>query len=123
MLDLVPGEGMNSICGIIVHICGSEKYWVSDVVMGEPSGREREKEFVTKGLSTRELSTLLDESFHCLEGVFRRLSVEALAETRISPRDGKEVTVGWSILHALEHTGLHAGQIEITKDLFEMIEG
>ncbi len=36
-LDWKPGDDMNSMTVLVVHVCGSERYWVGDVVLGEPS--------------------------------------------------------------------------------------
>ena len=47
------------------------------------------------------------------------LSLEELEELRISPRDGRQFTVGWSLAHALEHTAIHVGHAQITRQLWE----
>ena len=47
-LDLAPGPEMNSLCVIVVHVPGSGRYGIGDIVAGEPAGRNREAEFRTK---------------------------------------------------------------------------
>ncbi len=38
---------------------------------------------------------------------------------RTDPRDGREYTVAWALFHALEHTALHLGQMQLTRQLWE----
>jgi hypothetical protein len=90
--------------------------------MREPSGRDREAEFVTSGVSEQALVDLLDTSLAYIEGAFDRLDVEVLAENRISPRDGREISVARTIAHVIEHTALHLGHIQITKQLLALEE-
>lgn len=35
------------------------------------------------------------------------------------PRGNQEYTAAWAILHALEHTALHTGQIQLARQLWE----
>jgi len=122
-LDWFPGDGMNSMTVLVVHIAGSERFWIGDIVMREPSGRDRDKEFVTSGLSEQALIGLLDASLADVGNAFDKLNVDELAGTRLSPRDGREYSVLWSIAHVIEHTALHLGHIQITKQLLELKEG
>ncbi len=121
-LDWSPGHGMNSIAVLAVHIAGSERFWIGDTIMREPSGRDREAEFATSGKSVQTLVDLLDASLAYTEGAFGRLDVEVLAESRISPRDGREISVARTIAHVIEHTALHLGHIQITKQLLALEE-
>jgi uncharacterized damage-inducible protein DinB len=118
-LDWCPNDGMNSVAILAAHIAGAERYWIGDVVMGEASGRDRDKEFSTTGVSEDVLSGLLDSALGYTREAFSRLATDHLAEVRISPRDGREYTVAWSIAHVLEHTALHLGHIQITKHLLK----
>jgi hypothetical protein len=66
---------------------------------------------------------LLDASLADVGNAFDKLNVDELAGTRLSPRDGREYSVTWSIAHVIEHTALHLGHIQITKQLLELKEG
>ena len=68
-LDWVPRPEMNSLAVLAVHVAGPQRYWIGDVVGGDPSGRE--------------------------------------------------FTGAWCLAHALEHTALHLGQMQITRQLWE----
>jgi uncharacterized damage-inducible protein DinB len=51
--------------------------------------------------------------------VLEKLSLQDLESTRVSPRDGRTFTVGWALIHALEHATEHKGQIQLTRQLWE----
>ena len=114
-LDWRPDEDMNSLAILAAHIAGAERYWIGDVVMGESSGRDRDKEFATTGVSWKALSDQMDSALKYSRGAFKRLATDQLGEVRTSPRDGRKYTVAWSIAHVLEHTALHLGHMQITK--------
>jgi uncharacterized damage-inducible protein DinB len=118
-LDWSPFPGGNTINVIITHIAGAEKFWLGDVVAGEPSGRDREAEFKIQGSEFGQLSSLLDESLAYGRTVLANLDLESLASTRESGRDGKIVTIGWSLGHTLKHTAIHLGHIHITRELWD----
>ena len=116
-LDWSPGEEMNSIAVLSAHVAGAERYWISDIVMGEESGRERDKEFATSGVSDDILLSQMDSVLDYAREAFDQLSADQLAEVRVSPRDGREHTIAWWIANLLEHNALHLGHMQITKQL------
>ena len=48
-LDWSPGPDTNSIAVLVVHLTGAERYYLSDVIAGESSNRDRPAEFQTRG--------------------------------------------------------------------------
>ncbi len=118
-LDWQPGPDMNSITVMVYHLTGAERYWIGDVVDQSPSGRDRDGEFKVSNVGQDALKARLDENVDYARKVAEKLSLTDLAETRISPRSGKTVTVAWAFLHALEHSMLHLGHIEMTRQLRE----
>lgn len=128
VLDGLPQEAvdwklspdMNSIGVLVVHIIGAERFWFGDVVMGEPSGRQRDEEFESSGLDPSELSQRLDDALDYIEQSLGSLNLRALTEERTSPGDGNVATVGWSLIHVLKHTGLHLGHMETTRHMWEI---
>lgn len=118
-LDWCPDDRMSSIAILAAHIAGAERYWIGDVIMGEPSGRDRDKEFATTGVSEDILMGLLDSALDYTRKAFDRLDADQLADVRISPRDGRTYPLAWSIAHVLEHTALHLGHMQITKQLLK----
>ena len=118
-LDWVPGEEMNSLNVLVVHLCGAERYWIGDVVGQSPSDRVRESEFQQHGWEATRLEKLLQETLAHTRSVLEKLSLQDLETQRTSSRDGHDYSVGWALAHALEHTALHTGHIQITRDLWD----
>ena len=118
-LDWVPGLNMNSLCVLIVHLTGAERYWLGDVVGQDRSDRDRESEFLACELDESTLKARLSESMTYARDLLETLTVEDLGSNRTSPRDGRTFTVAWSIFHALEHTAIHVGHIQILRQLWE----
>ena len=118
-LDWVPGPGMNSLSVLVVHVTGAERYWVGDVVARDPSDRDRAVEFRVQGLDAATLEKRLGDTLDHTRGVLEELTLQDLETVRVSPRDGREFTVAWALAHALEHTAVHAGHAQITRQLWE----
>ena len=119
-LDWSPDDEMNSLAVLSAHVAGAERFWISDIVMGEESGRDRDKEFATSGVRGEILSSQMDAVLDYAREAFDRMQADQLAELRTSPRDGRERTVAWWITNLLEHTALHLGHMQITKQLLDL---
>ena len=118
-LDWVPGPGMNSLSVLVAHVAGAERYWIGDVAGQDPSDRDRDAEFRTHGLDASELQTRLANAFDHSRRVLEGLTLADLEATRISPRDGRPFSVAWCLAHALEHTALHLGHMQVSRQLWE----
>ncbi|MGD0610550.1 MAG: DinB family protein [Anaerolineales bacterium] len=118
-----PGSGFNSLSVLIVHLTGAQRYWLGDVVAREPSDRNREAEFQVRELSLDGLTKRLDDSLDYVHRVLENLTLPDLETSRVSSRNGREVTVAWALAHALKHTALHVGHIQITRQLWEQQKG
>ena len=117
-LDWTPGPDINSLTILVVHLTGAERYWIGDVAGETPSGRDRDAEFRSHGLHADALTRRLDETLASCRDFLAGLTVEDLSATRASPRDGRTFTVAWALAHALEHTGLHLGHMQIIRQLW-----
>jgi len=52
-----------------------------------------------------------------------KITLQDLETTHVSARDGRVLTVAWALLHALEHTALHLGQIQLNRQLWKQSKG
>jgi uncharacterized damage-inducible protein DinB len=120
-IDWSPGEGINSLGVLVIHTAGAERYWIGDVIGRDPSGRVRDDEFIVEGLSAANLFKRLDEVFSHSQRTLATLELEDLDSVCTSPRDGRKLSVAWCLAHALEHTALHLGHIQITKQWWQQI--
>ena len=115
----IEGDGdqaMNSPAALATHIAGAEHFWIGEVVGGHPPTRDRDAEFSTHAASAAELVELLEET-----GAETRMVFSALNEADLEGvREARERTipVRWCLLHALDHTALHLGHMQLTYQLW-----
>ena len=117
-LDWTPGPETNSLSALVVHLTGAERYWIGDVIAGEPAERDREAEFRVKDISEQELILRLSQNEALIRKALEPLALQELEATRKSPRNGRSVIVGWALCHVLKHTALHLGHMQITRQLW-----
>lgn len=122
-LDWAPAPGANAMGTLVVHLTGAERYWIGTVIGGEPSDRVRESEFLADRLAVVDLQQRLDDLDRLAPTVLDALSLADLARPCRVPRDGRTVTVGWALAHAIEHTAVHVGHIQLTRQLWEQRQG
>ena len=122
-LDWTPGTDMNSISVLVFHLTGAERYWIGDVAAQDPTERDRDAEFRVRGVDVAVLKKRLADNLEYARNALDKMSIQDLETTCVSPRDGREFTVGWALLHALDHANVHLGQIEITRQLWEQSKG
>ena len=118
-LDWSPGPGMNSITVMIYHLTGAERYWIGDVAASDPSDRDRDREFQSRGLSESALKERLESIAEYAQIQLGSMTIQDLTASRVSPRDRKQFSVAWALLHALEHTAIHLGHVQIIRQLWE----
>jgi uncharacterized damage-inducible protein DinB len=122
-LDWSPGPDMNSISVLVFHLSGAERYWIGDVAAQDPKERDRDAEFRVRDVGMDVLKKRLEDNLEYARNVLENFTVQDLETTRVSARDGRSFTVAWALLHALEHTTLHLGQIQLTRQLWEQAKG
>jgi uncharacterized damage-inducible protein DinB len=115
----IPGEGelaTNSLAAVVTHLAGSETYLMKEIIGRQPVQRDREAEFVTRGVNVSALKTRLEAAAKSAEEVLSPMTEGQLEESR-KLRD-RQVTVRWSILHVIEHTAQHVGHMQLTRQLW-----
>lgn len=122
-LDWTPGNDMNSISVLVFHLTGAERYWIGDVAAQDPTERDRDAEFRVRDVEMDVLKKRLADNLEYARNMLNKFTIQDLQTTRVSARNGRTFTVAWALLHALEHTTLHLGQIQITRQLREQSKG
>ena len=115
-LDRTSDHATNSLAVLATHIAGAERFWIAEVIGGQPATRDRDAEFATRVDGPAELHQRLEETGAVTREVFsalRRADLEGTREVR-----GRTVTVRWAILHVIEHTALHLGHMQLTYQLW-----
>jgi hypothetical protein len=129
MLDGVPQEALdwrpfqgegelatNSLAVMAAHLAGSGTYLIKEVVGGQPIQRDREAEFATRGVNAPALKARLDAAAKIVEQVLYPLTAGQMEEDR-KYRD-RTAKARWIILHVIEHTALHLGHMQLTRQLW-----
>lgn len=118
-LNWQPMPGMNSIAVLVAHLTGAERYWIGDVAAGDPHERNRQAEFEVRDVDAETLIERLRASDEYIASAVNAFSLDDLLAERTAPRDGRTFTVAWALLHALEHTAMHVGHIQMTRQILE----
>ncbi|MFT3891400.1 MAG: DUF664 domain-containing protein [Anaerolineales bacterium] len=71
------------------------------------------------GVEIDVLRKRLADNLEYAQKVFEMLTLQDLESVRVLASDGRQTTVAWALLHALEHATLHLGQIQLTRQLWE----
>lgn len=119
-LDIQPS---NTLYQLGFHTLGSARYWAITLAGGEDFHRDRPAEFVSSGAGPELIAALeeLIERVHAQvdplgPADLDRLTTGASRHRSVDP-DDEGLPLRDSLLHALEHTALHLGHAQITRQL------
>ena len=126
-LNKAPDGFDNNAFTLIYHLLGSARYWVGEVVGGQPSGRVRSEEFGRSGTKA-ELEERLRDTRARLHQTLDKLDDTDLKNRPIDlskgvlswgemPEAGR--TSVWVIAHDLSHTAYHLGQLKLIEGLWQ----
>ena len=118
--DWVPAPGANSISVLITHMTGSQRFLVGDMVGDIPSQRNRQAEFETTGLDQAALTAMLGRAMTVTRDTLEKLTIADLESTQPHVKDGRSFTTTFALNHALAHTGVHTGHLQMTRQLWDM---
>lgn len=117
-----PAPDTNSIAVMVTHVVGSINTWLARAV-GEPVARNRDAEFAARD-SAPHLVTLIDggrlELRRRYELLAERDLSTAIPAHRVRSPQEVQVSVAWCVEHALVHAGEHWGQIQLTRQLYDV---
>jgi hypothetical protein len=112
----------NTLFALATHIIGAAEYWVLALVGAHPLARERAAEFHTYG-SLAELKERYERYIDAMHELLDVLPATRLEEPVAPPGAYRYVPperpllVRDALLHALEHSALHLGHIQLTRQL------
>lgn len=118
-LDWTPGSDMNSLAVLVVHTTGATSFLVGEIAGDIPTNRDRAGEFKTAGWDEAKLNGHLNKSLELVRAVVEKLTVDDLTKTRFNVERNRTYVYAEAIFHALDHTALHVGHAEITRQLWD----
>ncbi len=109
----------NTIGILLRHIAGSERHWITQTVGGRTVHRDRNAEFGREALSKDAVVRDLTHAYEEAKQVIAGLSSADLTRTVELDFRGKMQTfhIAWALLHSLQHTAYHLGQIQLFKKM------
>lgn len=109
----------NTIGILLRHIAGSERYWILEVMGGRPIQRRREAEFERERLEKAPLVENLRAAQAEVKDWLARMGGDELrGEVEVTFREqARKFTRAWAILHSIQHTAYHLGQIQLFRKM------
>jgi hypothetical protein len=114
---------MNTFAAMAIHVASAGEFMTLHAVGGAPSNRNREGEFLSTG-SLADIRARYDAWLAGLHTMLDGLTEDDLNAPTTEPR---YIERGWPaaevLLHALDHTALHVGHMQIQRQLWEAERG
>lgn len=121
-LNWRPSPRSNSIGNLLKHITGAETFWIHHVISGQETTRIRSTEFEVKEFHIANLREELTVIKNTTTTLLTKLADKDMDKPRTywSQRANrqKKTTVHWAILHVIEHTAQHTGQILYIRKMY-----
>jgi uncharacterized damage-inducible protein DinB len=105
-----PNEQANAAGNLVLHLAGSNQYYLGHAIGGGPDVRDREAEFGARGQrSSAEVFAVYERARATVERVLDTLTPARLVE--ISMATGRPSSFARLLMHVTHHNALHIGQI------------
>lgn len=105
-----PNELSNAVGNLVVHLIGSNHFYLEHVIEGMPLDRDRDGEFAARAsLSKADLQARWAASVAATTRVLASLTPARMNEA--TDRTGKPSTLTQILLHVTHHNAAHMGQI------------
>ncbi|MEQ1759249.1 MAG: DinB family protein [Vicinamibacterales bacterium] len=112
-----PHEQANAVGNLVLHLIGSNHYYVEHAIGEHVLDRERAAEFTARATRTKsDLQAGWDASVRRTQAVLEGLTPSQMAQA--TERTGRTTTFAQILLHVSHHNATHMGQVVwITKML------
>ncbi len=125
-LNWRPTHNSNTIGNLLKHIMGAEAFWIHHVVSSMETKRVRASEFEIREFQIIDLHEEFNHVKEVTNKVLEELTDDQLYELRQfwSRRVEKKMqaTIFWCLMHIIEHTALHIGQIFYIRKMYVVKE-
>jgi uncharacterized damage-inducible protein DinB len=106
-------EEANAVANLVLHLAGSNHFYLEHVIGGKPLARDRDGEFTARGSHSRaELRAVWNASVEATRAALEAFDISRLNETTMAM--GRPVTLERILLHVSHHNAIHMGQIICT---------
>jgi uncharacterized damage-inducible protein DinB len=111
----------DSLAGLVHHIVEVQRLWLDSVVGGEPVPLGLATAHSATSQSADELLEMMADSLAKSKARLESLTAAQYDEPR--ERRGRAITVRWCVYHTLEHTAMHVGHMQITRQVHNDLAG
>lgn len=110
------GSVRNSSGNLVLHIIGGMNYLIGTQLAQTGYVRERDLEFIRKGLERKILVTQLEELIPMINEALNNISLEAEYPIMF---DDMKTSNGYVLVQLLAHLNYHLGQVNYLRRIFE----
>ena len=114
--QVVPGTS-NSGGNLVLHLCGNLRHYIGFRLGQVDYRRDRPAEFATRGLSRRELLTLIELARQAVATALSSIPAARLDELYPEEVLGSPMALGFFLIHLDGHLRYHTGQINYHRRL------
>jgi uncharacterized damage-inducible protein DinB len=107
----------DSLAGLVHHIVEVQRLWLDTVIGGEPVPPGLATAHQAEADSAESLWALMVDSLAKSKARLESLTAEEYDELRT--RRDRQVTVRWAAYHTLEHTAMHVGHMQLTRQVYD----
>jgi uncharacterized damage-inducible protein DinB len=105
-----PHDQSNAIGNLVVHLAGSNQFYLGHAIGGGPDVRDREAEFGARGQRSRaDVFAVYERARATVQRVLDTLTPARLVETTMAT--GRSSSFARILMHVTHHNALHIGQI------------
>jgi uncharacterized damage-inducible protein DinB len=105
-----PSEQANAVGNLVLHVAGSNRYYLEHVIAGHADVRDRDAEFAARGaMTTRDLESVWADTVQRVVRVLDAITPARLSDT--TDRAGRSSSFARILAHVSHHNATHVGQI------------
>jgi uncharacterized damage-inducible protein DinB len=105
-----PHEQANAVGNLVVHLAGSNQFYLGHAIGGAPDVRDRAAEFAARGeRSAAEVFAVYQEARSTVQRVLDTLTPSRMVDT--TSATGRSSSFARILMHVTHHNALHVGQI------------
>jgi uncharacterized damage-inducible protein DinB len=105
-----PNPQSNAVGNLVMHLAGSNRYYLEQVIGGRDIGRNRDTEFAARDGGTRDqVRAVWNHAVRVCEEILNSLEPSQMMQE--TDRTGKQTTYAQILLHVTHHNAAHMGQI------------
>ena len=107
----------NSLAATLIHLTGTQLYYIGAGLGGRPIQRDRAAEYRASVADPAVLEARVAQTNQMLAEVLPNLAPEKLEEQ--TKWNDRLVAGRWLILHIIGHSGQHLGHMQLTRQLWD----